>query len=183
MAGLIRAFAAIPLPEEVAEPLEDLQDDLPAGRPVPGENMHVTLVFLGELRRPELEEVHHAFDAIKVPPFELALKGLGQFGGAAPRAIYAAVTASAPLRHLQSKVERAARQTGVEIPSRRFVPHVTVARLKGDRSDSGRVANFVARRSMVAPPPFPVEAFYLFSSQLTRDGPIYEELARYLLGR
>ena len=179
---MIRAFAAIPIPDEVTEPLEVVQDDLPAGRPVLPENMHITLVFLGDVREPDLEEVHLAFEAVRVPRFELAVSGLGQFGQNAPRAIYAALAESPGLRHLQSKLEQAARNAGIELPNKRFVPHVTLARLKGRREDAGPVANFVAKRSMMAPPPFTPEAFRLYRSRLSHGDPVYEELASYPLG-
>ena len=181
MSGNIRAFAAIPVPEDVADILEDLQEDLPAGNPVPGENMHLTLAFLGEVRQPDLEEVHLAFERLRAPPFEVALTGLGQFGGSAPRAVYAAVEDDPALRHLQAKVEQAARGAGIDLPRRRFVPHVTLARLKGRRDEAAAVATFTTRRATISVPPFEADAFCLFRSLLRRDGPVYDELARYPL--
>ena len=178
---MIRAFAAIPMPESVTDALELVQDDLRIGNPVLPEHMHLTLVFLGELREPVLEEVHDAFEDVRVPPFELRLHGLGMFGQSAPRSIHAAVGDCPPLRHLQAKLEQAARNAGVEVASRRFVPHVTIARLKGRREDAAEVADFVARRSLVQPPPVQVEAFHLYRSILGRDGPVYGELADYPL--
>lgn len=178
---MIRAFAAIPMPEPVADALDLVLDDLRLGRPVLPEHMHLTLVFLGELRRPDLEEVHDAFEDLRAPAFELRLLGLAVFGGAAPRSIHATVEESAPLRHLQAKVEQAARGAGIEVERRRFVPHVTIARLKGRREEAAEVADFVARRSLLRPPPFRVEAFHLYRSILGRDGPVYDELAVYPL--
>ena len=176
---MIRAFTAIPLPEEVTDALEIVQDDLPAGRPVLPEDMHITLVFLGEVRNPDLDELNLAFEAVRPPPFDLSLTGLGQFGGAAPRVIYAAVGESSPLRRLQAKLQQAARNLGIEIPSRRYVPHVTIARLKGRREEADAVARFVTRRAALSLPPIAVDAFSLFSSRLTRDGPVYDVMARY----
>ena len=180
---MIRAFAAIPLPEHVADALEALQEDLRVGRHVPGEDMHLTLVFLGELREPDLAEVHDAFEDVRPPGFELRLRGLGLFGGRQPRSIHAVVEECPPLRHLQSKLEQAARNAGVEVPRRRFVPHVTLARLKGRREEAAEAAEFVARRSLVQPPPFRVDAFALYRSHLRHDGPVYDELASYPLAR
>jgi 2'-5' RNA ligase len=178
---MIRAFAAIPMPEPVTDELERVQGDLRIGRSVLPEHMHMTLVFLGELREPHVEEVHDAFDDIRAPAFELRLRGLGFFGRSAPRSIHAEVEECPPLRHLQAKVEQAARSAGVEVERRRFVPHVTIARLKARREDTAEVADFVARRSLVAPPPFRVEAFSLVRSILGRDAPVYDEHARYPL--
>ena len=178
---MIRSFAAIPLPEPVTDALEAVQEDLRIGRLVPPEDMHLTLVFLGELREPDLAEVHDAFEGVGPPGFDLRLRGLGLFGGGQPRSIHAVVEESPALRHLQSKLERAARNAGIDIARRRFVPHVTIARLKGRREEASEAAEFVARRSLVQPPPFRVEAFALYSSHLRRDGPVYDELASYPL--
>ncbi len=143
---MIRAFAAIPLPEAVTDLLEEAQDDLPAGRPILPENMHLTLVFLGDLRPPDLDEVHRAFEAVRVPDFNVAIRGLGAFGARAPRSVHAVVADEPALRHLQAKLAQAARGAGVEVPARRYVPHVTIARLKGRRED------FRARRRLCRPP-------------------------------
>ena len=178
---MIRAFAAIPIPEEVTDVLEMVQDDLRVGRPVLPEQMHLTIVFLGELSGPDLDEVHDAFGRVRAEGFDLRLLGLGQFGQNAPRSIHARVADAPRLRHLQAKLEQAARGAGVDIPSRRFVPHVTIARLKGRREEAAEVADFVARRSMVEPPPFRVTGFSLYRSILGRDGPVYDELASYPL--
>jgi 2'-5' RNA ligase len=178
---MIRAFAAIPMPDPVTDALETVQDDLRIGRAVLPEHMHLTLVFLGELREPDVEEVHDAFEDIRVPAFDLRLRGIGAFGASAPRSIHACVEDSPPLRHLQAKVEQAARNAGIAIERRRFVPHVTIARLKARREDVAEVADFVARRSLVQPPAFQVEAFSLIRSILGRDAPVYDELARYPL--
>ena len=180
---MLRAFAAIPLPEEVTDALEALQDDLRVGTPVLPENMHLTLVFLGEVREPDLEEVHGAFEALRAPAFDLALHGLGQFGKSEPRSIHATLRDCPPLRHLQAKLEQAVRNVGIEVPSRRFVPHVTIARLKGRREEAAEVADFVARRALVEPPPFRVETFHLYRSILGRDHPVYDDLAHYELTR
>ena len=178
---MIRAFVAIPMPEPVTDALEVVQDDLRIGNPVLPEHMHLTLVFLGELREPDLDEVHYAFEEVRAPGFEFRLRGLGLFGQSAPRSIHAAVEDSSALRHLQAKLEQAARNTGVEMPSRRFVPHVTIARLKGRREEAAEAADFVARRALVRPPPVHVDAYHLYRSIPGRDGPVYDELAEYPL--
>ena len=178
---MIRAFAAIPLPEAVTDALEAVQGDLRVGQPVLPEHMHVTLVFLGEIREPVLDEVHDAFEDMRAPAFDIRLRGLGFFGRAAPRSIHAAVEESPSLRHLQAKLEQAARGAGVEVERRQFVPHVTIARLKARREEAAEVADFVARRSLVQPPPFRVEAFHLVRSILGRDAPVYDDLATYPL--
>ncbi|MDY6859967.1 MAG: RNA 2',3'-cyclic phosphodiesterase [Pseudomonadota bacterium] len=178
---MIRAFVALSLPEPVLDALAALQQGMPAPRVVPVENLHLTLAFLGEVDETALEEAHHAFQRIAAPGFDLRLSGLGMFGGARPRALYAGVVESAPLRHLQGKVETAARNAGIAIDARRFVPHVTLARLNAARLDKPRMAHFMAGRMGFSSPAMTVTDFRLLRSHLGPSGASYDELARYPL--
>jgi 2'-5' RNA ligase len=178
---MIRAFAAIALPEPVRFELMLMQQGLALPRPVAAENLHLTLVFLGELPGPLLGDVDLAFGGIRAAGFELRLAGAGLFGRAKPRVVYAGVAASPPLRHLQAKVETAARGAGVAVEARRYLPHVTLARLPERLEDRGRLEQAVALRGGMPGPAFTVEDFRLYRSHLTGGGPVYEELARYPL--
>jgi 2'-5' RNA ligase len=179
---VIRAFAAIALPEAVRFDLMLLQQGLPVPRPVAPENLHLTLVFLGEVPEPSLADADLAFRRIRAPGFEVALKGLGLFGGGKPRAVYCGAADNPALRHLQAKTAAAARAAGLEIEARRYVPHVTLARLAPGRIDRTRLERFVASRGDYAAPRFEVGDFRLFRSRLSSAGASYEELARYPLG-
>ena len=86
------------------------------------------------------------------------------------------------LNHLQAKVETAARSAGLALPGRRFVPHVTLARLPERFPERGRLEQAIAGRGAYAAPRFAVEDFRLFRSHLGGEGASYEELARYPLG-
>lgn len=197
---MIRAFVGIPVPEQVAAALEAAQAGIPAGRVVPPENFHVTLAFLGEQPRPVLEDAHDALEAVRVPAFSLRIEGLGMFGGARPRVLFAEVAAEPGLSQLRRKVLRAVHEAGIELGRERFHPHVTLARLGarfGARSgarpgaqsgdgglrgeDAAEMQAFVARRVGLRAGPFAVESFILYRSRLGRAGPIYEALAEYPL--
>lgn len=180
---MIRAFVAIPLPEEAVRAMTAAQVGLPSGRPVPEENFHVTLAFLGEHPDPVIEDVHLALERIRVPAFELTISGLGLFGSDKHRVLYASVEPEPGLTRLREKVVQAARGAGVELPRERYAPHVTLARfgagLRGEAAQEMR--DFAARRMGVRAGPFPVEEFILYRSTLGRSAPIYEELAVYPL--
>ena len=180
---MIRAFVAVPLPGEVRSTLEAAQAGLPAGRAVAPENFHVTLVFLGEHPEPVVEDLHHALEDVKAPGFQLSLSGVGVFGGGIPRLLYAAVEPEPALSHLRRKVARAAREAGMEVPSKKFTPHVTLARFPKEMpgEDLAAIQGFVARRMQLEAGPFDAERFVLYRSTLGRNGPIYEELADYPL--
>ncbi len=180
---MIRAFVAVPLPEEVVRELTGAQAGLPAGRPVAPENLHITVAFLGEHPEPLIEDVHYPLDTIRAPAFELTLDGLGLFGGDRPRSLHAEVTPEPMLTHLREKVLQAARGVGLRMDRTRFNPHVTLARFgKGlNGEDAEKIRSFTVRRMAFRAGPFAVEAFVLNRSTLGRKGPIYEELAAYPL--
>jgi 2'-5' RNA ligase len=180
---VIRAFVGIPLPGEVAAALEVAQAGIPSGRVVPRENFHITIAFLGEQPRPVLEDVHDALDGIRVPGFALRIEGLGMFGGARPRVLFAEVAPEPGLTQLRRKVLRAVHEAGIELSRERFRPHVTLARfgdgLRGE--DAAELQAYVARRVGLSAEPFAVENFVLYRSHLGRGGPTYEPLAEYPL--
>jgi len=180
---MLRAFVAIPLPDEVVDALTGAQAGLPAGRPVAPENLHITVAFLGEHPEPLVEDVHYALDRIRAPAFQLTLDGLGLFGGDRPRVLYAGVRPEPMLSHLREKVLQAARGAGLRMDRARYNPHVTLARfnsgLKGE--DAEKMRNFTVRRMAFKTGPFEVGEFHLYRSTLGRNGPIYEELAAYPL--
>lgn len=180
---MIRAFVALPLPDQVCDTLEAAQAGLPAGRPVPPENLHLTLVFLGEHPEPVIEDVHLALEDLRAPGFDLTIDGIGVFGGAVPRLLYASVAPEPALAHLRRKVARAAREGGLTPEGGRFTPHVTLARFPKDLSgeDLQALQAFLGRRTALAAGPFAVEGFSLYRSHLGRNGPAYEELAHYPL--
>jgi len=174
----MRLFTAIALPDAVAESLLKLQHGVPGARWQTREQLHLTLRFIGETDGRETD-IDDALATVAAPAFPLRLKGVGSFGGKTPRDLWAGVEASAPLEHLNRKIESALQRIGLEPEKRKFTPHVTLARLKGTRS--GAVMDFLADHALYACEPFPVEGFILFSSKLTSDGAIYRPEKAYRL--
>ena len=181
---MIRAFVGLGLPEAIRLRLVAAQAGLPTGRPVPHENLHVTLAFLGERPEPVIEDVHYALSDIRAPRFELRIDSLGLFGGASPAIYHASIAPDPALSHLRSKVVQAVRGAGLDLKAERFTPHVTLARFgQGLRGlEAAEMRDFVAARAHLTTQPFEVEEFILFRSRLGKQGASYEDLAAYPLG-
>ena len=126
----MRMFVAIALPETIRAACERLQQGVPGARWVPPENMHLTLRFLGEVGGGDFDDLMHALADVVVPPFEIEVAGVGHFETRqVPTTLWAGIKPSPELKHLQAKVERAVRSIGLPPETRKFVPHITLARL------------------------------------------------------
>ncbi|MEM7236507.1 MAG: RNA 2',3'-cyclic phosphodiesterase [Pseudomonadota bacterium] len=179
---MIRAFVALTLPPALHETLEGLQSGLAIGRVVPPENFHLTLAFLGTHPRPVLEDLHLVLEQISLPAFDISIAGLGVFGGRSPRALYADIAASPELSLLRSRIHAAAREAGIQPDSRKFLPHITLARFSGPGGqDLADLERFVARRIETRAGPFRIGAVGLYRSHLGAGAPVYDLMAEYLL--
>lgn len=179
----MRCFLALTPSDEVLDALCDLQEGLPGANWAPEENLHLTLVFLGDQPRRALEDLDAALLQIKETPFELTLSGVGAFGGRDARLVYAGVSESPALRRLQAKTETAARHAEIEVEGRRYTPHVTLARWGRGRVSEAELARYMALHSLFSAGPFEIDRFALFRSELSRGGPHYERIADYELQR
>ena len=179
---MIRAFVAIAVPEPLAGTLATAQVGLEAGNPVPRENFHITLAFLGEHPTPVIEDAASALSLIGGPAFDVLIDGLDTFG-TAPRLLFADVAASPELSALRKRVRRAVGEAGIELAHERFHPHVTLARfgsgLRGE--DAARLQAHIARRYGMVKGTFRASGFTLFESRLGRSGPIYSSLMDFPL--
>ncbi|QIE56447.1 RNA 2',3'-cyclic phosphodiesterase [Pikeienuella piscinae] len=175
----MRLFAAIAPPDKLRDRLVALQAGLPSGRLTAWENLHLSLAFFGELDGARAEDLHAALGGVRAPEFDLTFDGVGAFGGARPRLLYAGVGASPALFHLHDRVAQAARDAGVAMPAERYAPHVTLKRLKPGEMPAGRVARWLAGGAGFFAGPVPVRDFRLYRSTLGRVAPVYDEVARY----
>src|SRR5882724_3315591 len=175
----MRLFVALSLPDEVARSLQRLQTGVPGARWQTLEQLHLTLRFIGESDGRLASAVHDALATIDAPGFELALHGVGEFGGKRPSALWAGVRQNEALMHLQRKIETALQRAGIGADRQRYTPHVTLARLRG--TQPGHVMDFLTDHALYSSRPFAVGAFLLYSSMLTSDGSIYRAERAYRL--
>lgn len=178
----LRLFAALDLPDDVAERLLALMKGVPGAKWRPRENLHLTLRFFGEVAEPVADDIDAALGEIAEAnaPFELLLKGAGAFGGGEPHALWIGAAESAPLAKLAAGCERAARRAGLKPEKRKFAPHVTIAYLNA--SPLERVHAFEARLGLFETRPFRIDRFALYSSQVRKSAPsLYRLEAEYPL--
>jgi len=178
----LRLFLGLPLPEALIPPLLSVQEAVPLGRAVPEENLHVTLVFLGETDAETAEELHEALDGRRLPRPMLAFDGLATYGGDRAKLLAMEIRAEPALRELHGTCTRAARQAGASLERRRFRPHVTLIRF-GSGLPPHRQPELDRALAHVGAPAGAAEAqrVALYRSHLGEGGAVYEELAGYPL--
>ena len=140
----------------------------------------MTLRFIGEAVAPQAEEIDLALAGLRARGFSLTLAGVGTFAkGGRPTALWVGVERNPQLDHLRSKIETALQRCGLEPERRRFIPHVSLARL--DNAVESKVAAFVQAHNLFRAEPVPVEHFTLFSSRLGKEQSVYTAEVEYEL--
>ncbi|TCR60349.1 RNA 2',3'-cyclic phosphodiesterase [Bosea sp. BK604] len=175
-----RLFTALEIPAEVASALTLHRGGLIGARWIEPADYHITLRFLGDVDRRMAHDVDSFLSDLQAEPFEVTLDALGSFGGDRPRAVFARAQPSARLSELQGDLERLMRRLGLPPEARKFVPHVTLARLR-DTSPVD-VAHYLAMHPIVRPISFTARRFALMSSRDSIGGGPYVLEAAYPLG-
>lgn len=168
-----RLFTALEIPHDIAGELELMRGGVEGARWIEPASMHLTLRFIGDVERPMAQELRYALSAIRGFEFELAVKGMGAFGGSKPRAIWAGTQTSDALMALQADHEAVCRRIGLEPEARQYTPHVTIARLKRGWEASDAVQQFIAAHALYQSRVFDVSRFVLMSARPSRGGGPY----------
>jgi 2'-5' RNA ligase len=166
-----RLFTALEIPRDASLSLSLLRGGLPGARWIDPENYHLTLRFFGDVEGHIADEIANALDRVRRPSFGLTLSGVSAFGSKKPHSVYAAATASPDLSALQGEIERICQRLGLPADPRKFVPHVTIARLRN--AAPGDVAAWLSARGNFATMPFRVGRFVLMSSRDSIGGGPY----------
>lgn len=176
----MRLFVALEIPEpvrrEVARRMAGVRDRLPRARWVDPDNIHLTLLFLGETpedRVPVLsEKLREAF--ARHPPVTVRLSEGGTFPPKRPaRVAWVGLEAPEELAAVQADaVAAAVEAVGFQPEDRPFRPHVTLARCDPNWPRDA-IGKFTTAFPGEIGPPFTVDRGVLMSSKLSPKGSRY----------
>ena len=167
-----RLFIALDLPTAVQTSLYHMACEIRGARPVPREQMHLTLKFIGDVEKQAVISLKEALTTIQIPEFNLNLLGIGHFPPRGnPRIVWAGISPKSELLMLHSAIEQTLGKLGYVKEKRPFSPHITLARLKTFHNDS--VTSFLARYKDFRAESSLIESFKLYSSRLTEAGAIH----------
>jgi 2'-5' RNA ligase len=186
MKNHVRAFIAVDLSYVVRagvdQLIRSLQKKIDGTKWVETQNLHVTLKFLGDV---PLNDLHRLIDTLTkaVEPFEafdLEFLGCGAFPNIhSPRTIWIGCDRGGDqLTRLATVIEDALFDIGYPKEHRRFSPHLTIGRIKKEaRSQNIPLIDMLIAQQGRSFGVCEVDRIVLYSSELTRSGPIYDELA------
>lgn len=178
---MLRLFVGLEIPDAIAQGLAALTGGIPGARWSDPRNYHITLSFIGEVEEPTADRIAFALPYVDCLPFSQTLRGMGVFEeGNHPRVLWAGADSTPPLNHLKSQVDKALRLAGIDVAYKKFVPHVTLARLHDVSRD--HLGHFIEAHNLFRAGPFEVSEFLLYQSQKSKDGHHYEPIGRYALG-
>lgn len=172
-----RLFSALEVPPSVGVALSTLRGGLTGARWIDVENYHITLRFVGDVDERAADRIADLLADVRAVPLDITINALDVFGGARPRSIFAAVAPSKPLTELQASHESALRRLGYAPEPRKFVPHVTLARLRETPPEFA--AAFIGSRGRFPVQRFTARRFVLFSSRDSVGGGPYVIEAAY----
>lgn len=168
-----RLFIALTLPLSVREVLAALAQPLPDVNWTRLDQLHITLRFLGDVSDEKIAPMIERLATVRVAPFILPIEGVGTFPpNRPPRVIWAGVGQGHPrLFQLRQRLDDALLACGLDLDVRTFHPHATLARC--GESAGPAVAHWLHASRDFAAPPFRVESFDLYSSELRPSGAVH----------
>jgi 2'-5' RNA ligase len=185
----MRLFVGINIPKKqrtrIHRALRDLREEPLPVRWVDPDHFHVTLKFLGEVRKerlPALEEAL-AYTARESRAFVTRFRGFGAFPTVRkPRVIWVGVEATPEFRCMKQDLEWALGQAGFEAETRAFHPHVTLGR--ADVGEGAGVFRDLDRRlaDLSLDDELRVHSLDMMRSDLSREGPRYSLVSSVRLG-
>ncbi len=173
----MRLFVAVDISDELREriaPVLSQAAKIPGLKAVERENLHITLLFLGEVAERRVAAIEEELSKVAFEPFTIRLRGVGAFPSpASPRVVWVGVDDAGELRKLADDVYAKLRKLGFK-RDKEFSAHVTVARVKRRNEDVKRLIESFANEDFGE---MVVESFSLKRSILRPQGPIYKDVA------
>ncbi|EET89814.1 MAG: RNA 2',3'-cyclic phosphodiesterase [Candidatus Micrarchaeales archaeon] len=130
----MRAFASIEPDEELLSKIYALVNSsrLDGIRIVEKDKLHLTLLFMGNTQRGNLESLSKMIESEHFSKFDICFRGFDVFTHSDPRVLFAKVGEGATvLGELHGRLASMASECGVAFDRKQFAPHLTVGRFAG----------------------------------------------------
>jgi 2'-5' RNA ligase len=173
----LRAFLAIPLPEDLRRRAEHLQKELSSSLPdvrwVRPESLHLTLRFLPDLPEETVEKIGQIMLSVGalLAPFRIDVSTLGTFPGPTrARVLWLGIDGGTALGELFQTLEERLAAIGLPRETQPFTPHLTLGRR---RQPVTVPQNLRQRCAALTLGGFQADRIILFESRLAASGAIH----------
>lgn len=172
----MRLFLAVDIPTEIKLFLTQINteiSELPEIKTVNAENMHLTLLFLGEKN---IKQIIERVSSTKFESFELKAKRIGFFPDKNHIKIaWLGIEQSKELNALQAQLANALNYKSKQA----YVPHLTFARIHVLKSNNRKKLFKILEKYKDKEFKFKVKGYKLYSSELTPLGPIHRVIESF----
>ncbi len=188
----IRSFLAFELPQEIKRVLFHVSEEVrnfPLDvRWVKPSNIHLTIVFMGNIILEHLEGISEAVEkpCMRYGPFNISLKGLGVFSNRRnPRVLWIGLEGDTErMNYFRDALQKSLKSFREGAGERRFSPHLTLGRFRKGSRPSEHLDDLLSRYQDLASSVCTLEELILFKSDLNPKGAAYTKLNSWpLLGR
>ena len=185
----IRSFLAFELPGQIKDTVSGISAEmstlLPEARWVRVDNIHLTVVFLGEIPESSLEGIAGVAKSVcdRYDAFEIALKGVGVFSGLRfPRVLWVGLQGDLErMGYFRNGLQKRLAPCGIIEEKRKYRPHLTLGRFRKGTRGGPPLARILDGYRHVVSPFCRLSTFSLFKSDLTRTGAVYTKLMSWPL--
>lgn len=185
--AVLRAFIAIDLPSPIREKLEQETKSLKNHllnlpiRWVPTENIHLTLIFLGDVSETNVDMIAEIINTHgrQQSRFEMSIGSLGVFPNTShPRVLWVGVEAPEELKVFRGKIASEITRLGYKIDDREYSPHLTLGRVSRNASSEEvrTISKILEKEKLGFVGVVPVAEVHLYRSDIKTGGAIYTKL-------
>jgi 2'-5' RNA ligase len=176
---MTRLFVAIEIPVSLSDQIATIQKHMAESSAqmtcVSPSLMHITLTFIGEVNERDVDGISSALSTVSERQFSLNAKAIEFNNHKQPRVLWLRMHTNPAILELVKKVEQVLIPFGIKEESRRYHPHITIARIK--RTSPDLVALVDSYKDQISCT-FDVSSFVLKKSVLTQAGPIYSDILK-----
>jgi 2'-5' RNA ligase len=178
----MRCFIAIDLPDEIKSRIfhefEKLPKSLFKGKITKKENLHLTLKFLGDITKDEVEKIKSRLKETKLEKFNCKIGKTGFFDENHARILWVELESNSnQLHNLQKLIEEKLPEFRVD--NKEFNSHITTARIKSTTNKEMFLKEI--KKIHFKDLEFEITNFYLMKSELKREGANYKVIEKYSL--
>lgn len=185
----IRSFLAFELPREIGSIVERVSREVRTSPLeaswVKPENIHLTVVFLGNIETQEMEAMAETVKGVCMGyrPFRVSLKPMGCFPNSRnPRVLWLGLDADPErMTRFRDALQRGLKSYGIREEERPFRPHLTLGRFRKPLRMEAQLNRLMSAYRDLTSPVCSLHELVLFKSDLKPGGSVYTKMQSFPL--